>query len=335
MLISRRHFLALVGSSAAVAAACGGDDTTSGPAGGGGQGAAGGQGGVGGSGGQAGSGSGGGPPDPNSFIEPTDVTNKILWLQGSACSGCSISLLNRLSEEAPATIEDTLLEVVVLAYHPTLMVAAGELAISAAEALYQEGDYLLVVEGGIPTAFGGGACPGWVVEGEEITFAAAVERFAERAAAIVCVGTCASWGGIAAAEPNPCAVVGTKELTGRTTLNISGCPAHPDWIVWGISQLLDHQRIEIDPYGRPYELYDIRLHDRCPRLLAQEADTPGQEGRCSRTIGCRGQICWGPCAVTPWNNGASWCVDANAPCIGCTEPDFPQRGFTEAAWEGE
>jgi NiFe hydrogenase small subunit HydA len=209
------------------------------------------------------------------------------------------------------------------------MVAAGELAVSAAETLYQEGDYLLVVEGGIPTAFDGGACPGWTVDGEEITFAAAVQRFADHAAAILCVGTCAAWGGVAASAPNPAGVVGTKELTGLTTLNIPGCPANPDWIVWGLGQLLDQQTIEIDSKGRPFALFNLRLHDRCPRLLAEVATAQGQEGQCSQKLGCRGQMCWAPCPVTPWNNGASWCVDANAACIGCTEPDFPQRGLTE------
>jgi hydrogenase small subunit len=342
MKISRRHFMALLGSCSAAAVACGSDDTTSatttsggGQGGAGGLGGQGGQGGLGGAGGAGGDGSGGGPANPNSFIEPSGVTNKIIWLQGAACSGCSISLLNRLSEsEAPATIEDTL-ELVVLAYHPTLMVAAGELAVSAAEAIYDEGDYLLVVEGGIPTAFDGGACPGWTVDGEELTFSDAVLRYAERAAAVMCAGTCASWGGISAAEPNPAGVVGTRTHIDRVTLNIPGCPPSPDWIIWGLTQLIDQQRIEIDRHGRPFELFKERLHDRCPRLQAEEATSHAQDGLCSRLLGCRGQFAWAPCPVTSWNHGANWCVDANAMCIACTEPDFPHRGLDRPPFEGE
>jgi hydrogenase small subunit len=31
----------------------------------------------------------------------------------------------------------------------------------------------------------------------------------------------------------------------------------------------------------------------------------------------------GNCPSTLWNGGVNWCINANAPCIGCTNPDFP------------
>jgi NiFe hydrogenase small subunit HydA len=228
-----------------------------------------------------------------------------------------------MSEQAPEAVEDVLLEVVLLGYHPTLMTASGELAASAAEAIYDEGDFLLVVEGGVPTAFDGAACHAWTVGGEEMTFADLVTRFAERAAVVMAVGTCASFGGVAAAEPNPAGVQGVDAFTGLTTLNISGCPPHPDWIALGITQLLDQQRIRIDAEGRPFELFNARMHDVCERLLQDEAHALGVDHECQQRFGCRGQICWAPCNRFHWNSGANWCVDANAPCIGCTEPDFP------------
>jgi hydrogenase small subunit len=318
MLISRRHFLAMIG---ATAVACDGFtdpappmDGTGGQAGTGGGGDGGGDG-----------GSGGSPPIPGGWIEPTGVTNKIIWVQGSACAGCSVSFLNRLAEEAPETVEDVLLEVVLLGYHPTLMAANGELAAEAAEAIYDEGSYLLVVEGGVPTAFDGAACHAWTVGGVELSFADLVTRFAERAAVVMCVGTCASFGGVAAAEPNPAGVQGVPEFTGLTTLNIAGCPPHPDWIAWGITQLLDQQRIHYDAEGRPFELFNQRLHDVCDRLLLDETEVLGADHLCQQQHGCRGQLCWAPCFSHHWNNKANWCVDANAPCIACTEPDFPSR----------
>lgn len=323
MLISRRLFLSMIGATGATAIACGGSDGASPPAGG-----AGGQGGStggGGNGGEGGDGSGGSPPIPGGWIEATGVTNKIVWIQGAACAGCSVSFLNRLSEEAPETIEDVLLEVVLLGYHPTLMAASGELAAQSAEAIYEEGSYLLVVEGGVPTAFDGAACQAWTVGGQELTFADLVTRFAERAAIVMNVGTCASFGGVAAAEPNPGAVQSVPEFTGLTTLNIAGCPPHPDWIAWGLTRLLDQERIRIDAEGRPFDLFSERLHDTCERILLTETDVLGVDNHCQQPKGCRGQLCWAPCSSYHWNNGANWCVDANAPCIGCTEPDFPNR----------
>lgn len=338
MRISRRHFLALLGASTAVLAACG-SESGHGKGGGGSGGAAtggGGAGGRGGGGGAGGDGSGGAPPDPGSVIGPTGVTNRVLWVQGTACSGCSVSFLNRLAEQAPLTAGDVLLDVALLGHHPTLMAAAGELAIEAAEEIYDQGSYLLVVEGGIPTAMDGATCPGWPVGGVELTFAQAVTRFAERAAAIMAVGTCASWGGVAAAAPNPTGVVGTKAHTGRATLNIPGCPAHPDWIVWGMMQLFDQVPIELDADGRPFVLFANRIHDVCARLNAPRVKAYGIEGGCVQPLGCRGQMAWAPCPSTLWNGRRNWCVDANAPCIGCSEPTFPEVGLSvPISHEGE
>lgn len=323
MLISRRTFLAMVGATGATAVACDNFTEAGLPVAG-----VGGRVGAGGGGGE--DGTGGSPPVPGGYIEPTGVSNKILWIQGSACAGCSVSFLNRLAEQAPRTVEDVLLEVVLLGYHPTLMAASGDDAVAAAEAIYDEGSYLLVVEGGVPTAFGGAACGAWTVGGAHLFFDELLSRFAERAAAIMCVGTCASFGGVAAAAPNPAGVQSVPAFTGRTTLNVAGCPPHPDWIAWGLTQLLDQQRIRIDAEGRPFDLFSERLHDLCDRLLAGEADELGVDGLCHQPNGCRGQLCWAPCHRFHWNNEAGWCVDANAPCIACTEPDFPATDLYES-----
>ena len=89
----------------------------------------------------------------------------VLWLQGAACTGCSVSFLNRIGTSTPATAADVLLQVVNLAYHPNLMGAAGELAVAQAQAAYNAGGYILCVEGGVPTAFGGNTCLAWTVQG--------------------------------------------------------------------------------------------------------------------------------------------------------------------------
>ena len=53
----------------------------------------------------------------------------VIWLQGQSCSGCSVSFLNSVHY---ATADNLLLNSIDLQYHPTIMAAAGDFAISAA-----------------------------------------------------------------------------------------------------------------------------------------------------------------------------------------------------------
>jgi hydrogenase small subunit len=247
----------------------------------------------------------------------------VIWLQGAGCTGCSESLLNRVSTTTPKTAGDLLINSINLVYHPTLMSLAGQSAVEQAEAAYNKGGYILAVEGGIPTSFSGFACAAWTYNNEEITFQSAVLDLASKASKIMCIGTCASWGGISAAPPNPTGVKGVKDVTGKTTINISGCPPHPDWIVWAMAQLLLGNNIALDLYGRPTSLYSQKIHDKCPRKDNEEAETYGLDLMCLKELGCRGPQTRASCLSQLWNNKVNWCIDANSPCIGCTEPTFP------------
>lgn len=247
----------------------------------------------------------------------------VIWLQGSGCVGCSISLMDRISTTAPTTVDDLLLNSINLVYHPTLMSAAGETAVAAAQKIYNAGNYILVVEGGVPTAFGGAACFAWTSNGQDVTLMDAVKTYAAKASKIVCVGTCASWGGMPTMGGNPAGIVGVKALTGKTTINVAGCPANPDWTVWAIVQILTNKAIALDSNGRPTALYKDSVHSQCPRRGTSPATTFAQDGRCLKGLGCRGPSTSANCPVNRWNNGVSWCVGNNAPCIGCTSPDFP------------
>ena len=252
----------------------------------------------------------------------------VLWLQGAACTGCSESFLNRISSTDPKTAADVLIKSINLMYHPNLMALAGEDAVDQAEAAYNKGGYVLAVEGGVPTALGGNTCWAWSVSGREVTFREVVTTLAGRASAILCVGTCASWGGIPAAPPNPTGVKGVRAVTGKNTINIAGCPPHPDWIVWAVVQLLLKNSITLDSYGRPRTLFSRTVHDRCPREERDEAHRFGVDNLCLEELGCRGPHTRGNCPTLLWNNRTNWCVDANALCIGCTDPQFP---FTQLA----
>ena len=279
----------------------------------------------------------------------------VIWLHGSSCTGCSVSLLNRISDAAPLTIKETLTDAINLVYHATLMTPAGDVAVSELKKVYNSGNYVLVLEGGVPTAFGGGPCIVYSLHGQETTYQQAVQEMAAKALAIVCVGTCASFGGIPAAGSNPTGVVSVHALTGRTTINISGCPANPDWIIWAIVQLLTNTPVDLDADGRPTALYAKNMagtvtpsliHDKCARNVLVNPSAPALatsfadcNGACLRNLGCRGPVtnarcngAWNIKAVDPAIPAtdrfqSNWCIGVNAPCHGCVEKDFPGGAF--------
>lgn len=247
----------------------------------------------------------------------------VLWLVGASCSGCSVSLLNRIASSGPQTIDKVLTDAINLIYHPTVMALHGESAVDELMKVRNAGNFVLVVEGGIPTAFGGSPCFAWTYQGEDVTLLEAVNDLAPRAAKILSVGTCACFGGMSAAPPNPTRVRGVGEVTGKPVINIPGCPPHPDWIVGTIAQLLLGNNIPLDKYSRPKMFYGLNLHENCPRKEKNESTRFGVDNECLIKLGCRGPITFSNCQSQLWNNGQNWCVDANAPCLGCVNPDFP------------
>jgi hydrogenase small subunit len=253
---------------------------------------------------------GGGPP--------------VIWLSAASCTGCTVSLANRISSTAPVDLADLLINTINLAYHPNLMGAAGDLAVQTLRKV-DDGSFILAVEGGVPTIYNGRTCILWSENGVDVTAMAAVNELAAKAAKVISIGTCAAYGGIPGARPNPTAVKSIKGLTGKATINIPGCPPHPDWIVWTIAQLLAGTSLALDSYGRPTALFGKKVHSNCPRRETQWATAPGQDGRCLVNLGCKGQQTYADCPTRKWNNRTNWCVGANALCQGCTQSGFPDK----------
>ena len=250
-------------------------------------------------------------------------TTPVIWLQGASCSGCSVSFLNRISTDFPVDARDVLLDIVDLRFHSTLMAAAGDSAVQMAEAVHSKASYLLIVEGAIPTT-ANDASAGVFTAGMGGTMQTFVMRYAANAKAVVAVGTCASFGGVATMAPNPAHAKPVSSLVSAPLVRVPGCPAHPDWLVWTLSQLLIGSTIQCDRSGRPTELFGSSIHAHCPRRRLREASALGQEDLCQRRLGCQGPSTRSGCPKTKFNNGVNWCVGTNAPCIGCVEPDFPK-----------
>lgn len=121
---------------------------------------------------------------------------------------------------------------------------------------------------------------------------------------------------------------GVRDVVTRSPINLPGCPAHPDWIVGTIAQLLAGNSLDLDRSRRPKMFYGSKIHTSCPMRGAAKAARPGVEG-CQGSVGCRGPETYSDCGQRLWNGGGSlngggsWCVGVNAPCNGCTAVSFP------------
>jgi hydrogenase small subunit len=249
----------------------------------------------------------------------------VIWLQAAGCSGCSVSLLNKVANADGPAAADLLLNTIDLKYHPTVMAAAGDLAVDSAMNTLPAGGYFLVVEGAIPTARDGVYCHVWEddVTGQPVTALEAVQAFSENAAGVIACGTCAAFGGIPAGHPNPTGCRGVSEIVENDVINIPGCPPHPDWIIGTIAYILTEGRLpSLDGHNRPRMYYGETVHTECPNRLLEKAEELGQIG-CLQDLGCNGQGTHADCPSRKWNGGINWCIGARNPCQGCTEPSYP------------
>jgi [NiFe] hydrogenase small subunit len=257
------------------------------------------------------------------------LTNKnrpsVVWLHNAECTGCSESILRAVDPYIDALILDT----ISLDYHETIMAAAGE---AAEEALHKatanKNGYICVAEGGIPTKGGGyhGKVAGKTML--EIN-----SEIVPNAMAVISYGTCATFGGIQAAAPNPTQAKGVMDALKKynvNAINIPGCPPNPYNFVGTVVHLLSGKGIpKLDSNNRPLMFFGKTIHEECPRLKYFEEDkyAPSFDskeaamGYCLYELGCKGPYTFNNCPTVKFNQ-ITWPVQAGHPCLGCSEPDF-------------
>jgi len=261
----------------------------------------------------------------------------VIWFQGAGCSGCSVSLLNTTFPSVASVLLEQLLpgKHINLRFHPTIMAASGEPAISAIRVVKDEfaDNFILVLEGALQEKV---YCSIGESDGREIYLSEEFKDVAERALAIIAFGTCAAFGGIPSSAPNLTKSHGVGEFLKTNNIkkpyiNIPGCPPHPDWFVGTVASVLIYglpKPESLDEVGRPKRFYGKLIHDNCPRRAyfdtGRFAKRFGDEG-CLLELGCKGPQTYADCPLRLWNGGTNWCVGAGAPCIGCVEPEFPNR----------
>ncbi len=246
----------------------------------------------------------------------------VIWLHFQECTGCTESLLRTSHPD----IARLILELVSLDYHETLLAAAGhqaEQALRDAMAA-RKGEYVLVVEGAIPTKDGGIYC---MIGGR--TAREMLEETARDAGAIIAIGSCASFGGLPAADPNPTGAVGVGGVvTGRPVVTIPGCPPNPYNFLGTVLQYVTMGRLpELDALGRPRFAYGRTIHEHCPRRPHFDAghfaehygDAAHREGACLYRLGCKGPMTHANCSTQHFGETNAWPIGIGHPCIGCTE----------------
>lgn len=260
----------------------------------------------------------------------------LIWMQGSTCDGNSMSILDAEEPDFFTFLEKNN---IVLLYHPTISpefaedarlifdkCLAGEIPV-----------HIFIFEGAIPTKDGYGD----YFKMQDVR--TMVKNFSSRAMLTIAVGACASWGGIPAAPPNESGAVGLQwtkrekggllgkdyvSAIGMPVINIPGCPTHPDWVLLTLQSFVMGKAIHLDKYNRPLDFFCEKVHRGCnccefndKHLVAKEFTDVGclELGQ-----GCKGKVIHGDCNIRLWHKTSS-CTRSGHPCIGCTDPGFPEN----------
>lgn len=286
----------------------------------------------------------------------------VVWLQGQGCTGCTISLTNATDPSLVDVLTGFIPQVagVTVDFHPTIMGSWGDGATSILKAA-EEGKldpFVLVLEGSIPDEgiaekTGGFWCACGEEDGKPVTHTEWVRRLSKKAAVVVAAGSCASYGGVRHGIPNPTGAKGALDFLGKfweSTLGIPvvcvpGCPVHGDHLLktlgYGVLVLrgllpkptfkdLGELFKVVDGWHRPKFAFGDLVHEICPRAGFY---TSGQfckefgEPHCTSLLGCKGIITHCDVPKRGFIDGVGGCTTLGAPCIGCTEPDFPDKPF--------
>jgi hydrogenase small subunit len=212
--------------------------------------------------------------------------------------------------------------------------------------------YVIILEGSISDEVSAHNMGGyWSGQGEEpwgpdgelrtVSTDEWIARLAPGAAASLAIGTCATWGGVPAAEGNPTGAMSLMDFLGKDyrsafglpVVNIPGCAPIGDNFTETVAAILYFLEgfgplPEFDELGRPAWLFGETVHRHCVRGAYYEegsfADEFGDE-ECLVEIGC-----WGPvvnCNITSRGaiNHVGGCMNSGGACIGCTMPGFPYK----------
>ncbi|MCX7110564.1 MAG: hydrogenase small subunit [Proteobacteria bacterium] len=282
----------------------------------------------------------------------------VVYLSFQECTGCLESLVNVFPNTQYKTnsIENILLTALSLDYSETLMAPSGTQAeLSRAQAIAKK-NYVLVVDGAIPDDKAGA---GFFIQSGK-TGLQQLKAAATNAAAVVSVGTCASFGGLPAAK-GPADLINPGNLRGvsptraisikaalksfggtyatKPVINVSGCPPIAEVIAGTLVYwILNKKAPSLDSNLRPKMFYGETVHDECYRkeflehgqFVRSFDDAGARAGHCLLMMGCKGPTTHNACTTLKWNQGIGFPMEAGHGCLGCSEPDFWDKKSIDA-----
>jgi hydrogenase small subunit len=279
------------------------------------------------------------------------ITAHVIWITtGLSCEGDSVAMTSATNP----SLEDIITGAIpgmprVVVHNTVLAVENGE---DFMQAFYDAEDgkldpFVLILEGSVPNeqinGDGHWAAIGVNREtGQPITTNEWLDRLAPKAAAVVAVGTCATYGGIPAMKNNPTGAMGLadylgwnwKSAGGIPIVNIPGCPAQPDnitetlmYLVFALAGMAPLP--ELDDALRPKWLFERTAHESCNRAAFYEmgnfATEYGSDHRCLVKLGCKGPVVKCNVPLRGWVNGIGGCPNVGGICMACTMPGFPDK----------
>jgi uptake hydrogenase small subunit len=270
----------------------------------------------------------------------------VLWLQAGSCGGCTMAVLEHGRDGWFAELDGLGVD---LLWHPSVSEATGEEVrdlLAALEGGERRLDALIVEGSVLMGPNGSGRCQMFAGTGR--TMADWVASLSARAGVVMAVGSCAAFGGIPLADPDPGEATGLQYSaverggalgagfragSGLPVINIAGCAPHPGWIMETLAALVsgDLGAGDLDPVGRPKFFADHLAHHGCARNEFYEfkasAERPSDRGCMMEHLGCKATQAVGDCNQRVWNGSGS-CTTGGYACIGCTSPGFEAaRGF--------
>ncbi len=274
----------------------------------------------------------------------------LFWIVGASCDGCTVATTGATHPRLEDLLRGTIpflprIELV----HTVVSVESGaEWIENLRMACNGELDapYMIAWEGSIMDETVSGEYGYWMGLGEDsdgrpITSLEWLDRMAPGAAAVIAVGTCATWGGIPASKGNPTNAMGVMDHLGKDyrsalglpVVNIPGCAPIGDNVTeTAVAVLMFLAGLaplpEFDELGRPAWLFTETVHRHCPRAGYYEEGVFAHkygDKECLVELGC-----WGPvvqCNIASRGNidGQGGCMNMGGICIGCTMPGFPDK----------
>lgn len=260
-------------------------------------------------------------------IDATKIKKpNLIWLQGSSCSGCTLSLTNI----EDISFLDFIYQFVNVIHHPNLSLNENFSVAKTLNKAHNElkDDYLLIVEGSIPTLFPH-ACLF-----ADTPYVHWVEKMATNATSCISVGTCASFGGITDMHSMQTGASSLSQVLHsakikKPIINLPNCPLRPEHFIYTLLYYIKFNHLPaLDKSNRPKKFFSKTIHQTCTHYNEFKEDifaTKVGEAGCLLELGCQGPVTKSDCMITGLNGNTNNCIRAGHPCIGCASEHFPRQ----------